>query len=314
MRLFGVFALATVAVGCGEAPPSSVTVDSGRQTPFIDAGRADAGVDAGVDAGSGFIWADAGSIDAGWIFGAGDGGFGWGDDGGCQMTMCLTGAPNRGGSNEPFDVICDNAAVPNVIRSCDSINCYNTFNTFLVDAKGSIYSKLFAALDTNGDNLVNASDTFCRVNLLGYSWGGIAAVQIAEKLSTDTRVDAQSRRIKRLFVMDPYQPGATVRVPTNVERFIEFRHSQSPSNDCSNGALGGPYEGVQPRCYPNQSCYDFDYSQSPSVSFPANGGGFYVGSQVGHCEVPAVAAVAILADFKNLPMPTLPASMPISVP
>ncbi len=319
LQLLGsVFALVVMSTACGEAPPDG-KVDAGKKisTQFVDAGPRDSStLDAGIDA-CGFMWADAGSgYDAGWIWQNSDGGLD-GGDAGCQMTMCLTGAVTRGGSNTPFDVICDDPAVPNVIRSCDALSCYNTFNTFLIDARGALYSKLFAAMDNNGDGVVNSQDNACTVNLLGYSWGGIAAVQIAEKLGKDTRVDDRHRRVNRLFVMDPYQPAATLLVPTNVERFVEYRHSNSPANDCSRGGalgnIGGPFEGIQPRCYANQSCFDYDYSVSPSTLFPANGGGYY-GSEVGHCEVPAVAAPAILADFKGQSYTSIPPQMPILTP
>ncbi len=305
-----VIALSMVAVACGEAPPATQTDSGITATPFIDAGKADAGRDAGIDAGSGFMWADAGEFDAGWVWGPGDGGYG---DAGYQVTMCFTGAPARGGSNVPFDVICDDPSVPNVVRSCDGLSCYNTFNTLGTNAT-SLYAKLFAALDTNGDMLVNAQDQQTRVNLLGYSWGGISAVQVAAKLGSDTRIDANLRRVYRLIVMDAYQPLATLVVPTSVERFVSFRHSSSPSGDCSAGVPLGPFEGIVPRCYANQSCFDYDYSQSPSGSFSTSDGLSYLGSQIGHCEVPAVAAPAILAEFKGMPYSNMPTQLPVNSP
>ena len=305
-----VVALALAGIGCGEAPP--VVIDAGHTaTVFGDAGRVDAGVSAPVD--SGFSWVDTGGYDAGWIYMNGDGGIDGGADGGCQLTMCLTGALSRGGSNAPFDAICDNAAIPGVIRSCDALNCYNTFNTFGVSS-ASLYAKLFAALDTNGDNKVNALDRGCKANLLGYSWGGVAAVEVASQLSNDSRVEGNSKRVGRLFVMDAYQPLKNMNVPNNVDRFIEYRHSVSPSNDCSRGVIGGPYEGIRPRCYPNQSCFDYDYSLSANTSYPTSSGALYFGSQIGHCEVPEVAAPAIIAEFQGVPYAHMPTQVPVSAP
>ena len=305
-----IVAFALVGVGCGEAPPN--VVDSGRlATVFGDAGRVDAGVVTAPDAG--FKWVDTGGYDAGWIYMNGDGGISGGADGGCQLTMCFTGAVSRGGSNAPFDEICDNPAIPGVIRSCDSLNCFNTFNTFGISVS-TLYSKLFAALDSNADNKVNGQDRGCKANLLGYSWGGVAAVEVASELASDSRVEAQYKRVTRVFVMDAYQPFKTLTVPNNVERFIEYRHSISPLNDCSRGVIGGPYEGIRPKCYPNQSCFDYDYSQSPNTPYPSSSGASYLGSQIGHCEVPAVAAPAIIADFKGMPYAFMPTQVPVSSP
>ena len=299
----------SLAVACGQpavplpdggAPDSGVT-DAG----VIDA--SDGGLDAGLDGGI-----DAGPVkppDAGPAFDL---------DGGCQVTMCLTGAPSRGSSNTPFDVICDDPSIPGVIQSCEGGSCFNTFNTFGIDAKNSIYPKLFAVLDTNHDSAVNGQDTTCAVNLLGYSWGGVSAVQIATALSTDSRVDPARRQVYRLFVMDPFQRDllkiATVTVPTNVIRFVEYRHSVTPSGDCSAGAPFGPYKGIRPKCYAGSNCIDYDYSQTSTSQYPDSSGGFYTSSQIGHCEVPRVAAVAVLADFKGLAAPVLPAQVPIVAP
>ena len=305
-----VVAFALVGIGCGEAPP--LAIDGGHtSTVFGDAGPVDAGLTTAADAG--FTWVDTGGYDAGWVYMNGDGGIDGGADGGCQLTMCLTGAVSRGGTNAPFDEICDNAAIPGVIRSCDALNCFNTFNTFGVSSS-SLYSKLFAALDTNGDNKVNAQDRGCKANLLGYSWGGVAAVEVASQLANDSRVEGNSKRVTRLLVMDAYQPLKTLTVPNNVDRFVEYRHSVSPSNDCSRGVIGGPYEGLRPKCYPNQSCFDYDYSQAPNTTYPASNGATYSGSQIGHCEVPSVAAPAVIAEFKGLPYAYMPAQVPVSSP
>jgi hypothetical protein len=310
--LGSVVAFAVIAIGCGEAPPT-VIVDGGHATTvFTNQGQLDGGVDAGArDAG--FTWVDTGGYDAGWIYMNQDGGVDGGTDGGCQVTMCFTGAPTRGGSNTNFDDLCNSPALPNVIRSCDALSCYNTFNTFGVSS-ASLYSKLFESLDTNGDNRVDGKDKGCRANLLGYSWGGITANEVAGQLANDNRVEPESRKITRLFVMDPYQPLKSMTVPTNVQRFIEFRHSISPSNDCSRSAPLGPYQGLEPKCYPNQSCYDYDYSQSASAAYPNSEGGSWLGSQIGHCEVPSVAAPAIIAEFQGIPYNHMPTQVPVRSP
>ncbi len=314
-----VVALAGVLTACGDTKviyDGDAGVFSGYQGTVRDAGvTVDAGHDAGVfDAG---VY-DAGTNDAG-VFDAGyDAGI-W-DAGTCEVTMCFTGAPQRGGSNAPFDEICDSTVVPNVIKSCDSLSCYNTFNTFGVSAKNSLYPNLFRALDTNGDNLVNAQDRGCTVNLLGYSWGGFAAIDVAQALGEDSRVDPGYRTVARVMVLDPYQRSdsfpfskRSLTVPTNIHKFVEFRHSVSPANDCSKSAPFGPYEGAQPHCLPFQSCFDYNYSNSTSA-YPTAGGGTLYGDQVGHCEVPEVAGPAVLAEFQGQVYTAMPPQVPVTAP
>lgn len=312
LHAFGaVVVVVAVGMGCGETPVSLV-VDSGHSNTLIEIDAGPPGVvDAGRDAGT-FTWADAGQPDSTWVWSTNDGGTG--SDGGCELTMCFTGAPSRGGTNAPFDAICDDPAVPGVIRSTSTLGSHTTFNTLLVDAKKTLYPKLFQALDTNGDNQVNNLDHSCSLNLLGYSWGGISAAHVAEALNADNRVEPSRRRVNRLFAIDPYRPATRLTVPTNVLRFVEYRHSVTPSGDCSENVPGGPYAGLQPHCYPSQNCVDYDYSLSPTASFPAHGGGSFLGSDVGHCEVPMVAAAAILAEFKGLPFTAMPAQRPIASP
>jgi hypothetical protein len=305
---FSVFGIA-----CGEATVINRTDGGNNGTNFNDGGKVTGGTDAGK-ADAGFMWVDTGNYDAGWIFTTfGDGGTDGGFDGRCAMTMCFTGALTRDdNSNDAFNAICDNSVLPGLIRSCDQFNCHNTFNS--VTSASSLYAELFKALDTNGDNLVNAQDRGCGVNLLGFSWGGQAAVEVATAMNNDARVAPFYKRINRLFVMDPYQPAKTLTVPTNVWRFIEYRHSGSPSSDCSNGALLGPYKGLQPHCALNQNCLDYDYSMSAGQYFPDSSGGQHLGSEIGHCTVPAVAAPAIIADFMGQPYAFMPPASPVALP
>ncbi len=318
-----------VALGgaCGASPPGSDAVDASvaRSDSGVDAGTivVDAGssdLDSGqppVDAGSNAVDAGQPPVDAGKPNDAGaivivDAGVSdAGSPAACQLTICLTGATERGGSNTPFDSICDDPVIPGVISSCSGSTCFHTFNTFLVNTKNTLYPPLFAALDTNHDNVVNAVDTLCDVNILGFSWGGYAGVELAGVLAADTRVAADRRGVARLFIIDPYQPSKNISVPSNVRRFVEYRHSVVPSgSDCSKGAPLGPYKGLPPHCPAAQNCIDFDYSLAPTTSFPTRTGSL-LGSEVGHCAVPEVAAPPILADFRGEAFSPLPPTVPV---
>ncbi len=303
-----------MTIGCGEGTTRGT--DAGTTTPFGDSGRATSSADAG-NADAGFMWVDPSTdYDAGWVFTTfGDGGTDGGFEGRCAMTMCLTGETTRdSASNEAFNAICDSSLVPGLIRSCDPLNCHNTFNT-TTSSSGAIYQELFKVLDTNGDNVVNAKDRGCGLNLLGFSWGGVTAVDVATHMANDTRIEPFYRRVHRLVVMDPYQPLKTfIPVPPNVWRFVEYRHSSVPSNDCSNSALLGPYKGLPPRCAAYQSCRDYDYSMAPTQQYPNTAGTLYLGSSIGHCTVPEVAAPAIFADFRSLGYAFMPPSQPVALP
>jgi hypothetical protein len=163
----------------------------------------------------------------------------------------------------------------------------------LVNAATTLYPSVFAALDTNNDRVVDARDAQCRLVLMGYSWGGVSSVEVASTLAADTRVAASLRSVDVLLAFDPYQrglagPPATLDVPANVRRFHEFRHSITPAQDCSSSAPFGPYKGIAPRCRVTSMCFDYDYSLAPMTSFASYLGGSYLGSRIGHCEVPAV--------------------------
>jgi len=241
------------------------------------------------------------------------------DGGACELTLCLTGAISRtDGSNHAFNIICDDPSIQGLVQECDLAGCYNTFNSFLVDVKTVIYPPLFKALDTNGDGKVDALDAPCQVTLLGFSWGGASAVQLAQALVTDPNVAPARQRVDRVFAMDPFQTGISeLVIPVGVDHYWEFRHSIVPAaGDCSSGAPLGPYKGLVPHCYADagSSCIDYDYSLSPTVNFPANVGGSFLGEDVGHCDVPAVAGPAVLAILKGQNYPELPVTVPVAAP
>lgn len=295
-------ALALVLVGC--EPALLPLDDAGRTSPadagFLDAGSAepDAGaVDGGgADAGP----SDAGAPDSGSAADAGlpdsgaltDGGAdaGAGADAGCRLVFCFNGAPSRtSASNFPFNDLCDSLLGDGLVRDCAQGTCYSTFDTFLVNAATALYPKVYAALDTNRDSRVDAADQQCAVVFLGYSWGGVASVEVADALLADTRLPADRRAVNLIVALDPFQPTrSTLDVPAGVRAFHEFRHSTSPSNDCSATAPLGPYRGLPPRCRAASTCVDYDFSLAPTTAFPRYTSGSYTGAQIGHCEVPEV--------------------------
>jgi hypothetical protein len=279
----------------GTLSDAGTTTDAGTQndagTPTDAGTTTDAGLkpDAGTDAG--VLIPDAGPVDAG-----------------CEISICLTGASARNdGSNLPFNTMCSAGFLPGLVLS----TTFTTHETFLVNTANVIYPNLFKALDTNNDNKVDANDPDCKVNILGYSWGGVAAVELATAMTTDTRIIAARRSVHRLFAIDPFQPFQTLNVPAKVATFIEFRHTLVPAGDCSSAAPLGPYKGLQPHCTASTACTDYDYSLAPTTQFATQGGGSLSGAQVGHCEAAMVADPPIRAMFARQPLPTMPPTVPI---
>jgi hypothetical protein len=229
-------------------------------------------------------------------------------------TVCTTGAFSRA-DNPEFNAICDYPEIAStVVQSCAGGACFNTFETFLVDAN-TIYAKLFSALDENHDGKYDDKDPACEVNLLGFSWGGVAAVQIAGALLADAKVAPSRRKVHRVVSLDPYQPVlAGLQVPAGIDQFLSFRHSVSPQVDCSNDSALGPYKGLTPHCATSASCTDYDYSLAPNVEFPLLAGRTIKGSEVGHCDVPDLAHPILRALYQGQPLPAnaLPPTVPVT--
>ncbi len=233
----------------------------------------------------------------------------------CTMTMCLTGAIDQNTpSNFAFAQICERNEIQGLIPDCDDPPCLSTFNNFLVD-NDDIYEALFDALDTNGDRQINASDQRCELNLLGYSWGGVNVIELANDFVSDSRVSGDRAFVDRIILLEAYQPFGDMDLPSQVGKVRSYRRSSPPANDCSAQEVLGPYVGLAPRCPSGVDCMDYDYSLGGSTSYPLFGGGSQTGSQVDHCSVPAVAHEAVISELldraPNVPLPpTVPVGRP----
>jgi pimeloyl-ACP methyl ester carboxylesterase len=200
-----------------------------------------------------------------------------------RRSVCLTGA----GGHRTFESFCESTFVAGRIDDCRNGPCHSTFSTFPIPNADSVWKAVFDTLDTTRDGKLNAEDERVELDVIGYSWGGVNAVDLAARMAADERV-APPWRVTRLILLDAFQPGASLSIPDNVDRTFSFRHSVAPPNDCSSGALLGPYLGIAPTCAPSQACFDFDFSQSPEQRFGAQRG-----KSVGHCDVPRAALAAI---------------------
>jgi hypothetical protein len=333
-KLMAAYVTLVMGVGCGGAEavvdlgrldePPSRSIDAGGG---VDAGPVDAGsgLDAGVDAGG---LADAGvALDAGERLDAGDGADGGasvdaGTDAGeprplpgadagppvRQVVVCLTGAVDQNSaSNAGFTQLCDQLGMAaTLVRSCAGSTCASSFATFPAQSAGAaVAAATFAALDRNGDRLVYVSDGPTTLTIVGFSWGGVNAGDLAEQVSADPRI-VHAHLSLRLVILDAFQPFVPgVRVAANVDEAWSFRHTVTPATDCSRGAPLGPYRGVRLRCAAGRPCFDHDFSAAPNSTF-----GSLPGRYVGHCEVPQAAAPFVMQLVQQgtvtLPPPAVP--------
>ncbi len=222
---------AGVALDAGGGRDASVAFDAGTPVdagspfdagagPERDAGaELDAGVvaDAGADAGNTSSSFDAGAPDAGPVA--------------RQVVVCLTGAVDQSSpSNAGFTQLCDQlGASVTLVRSCRGSACASSFATFPATSAGAtVTDATFAALDLNQDQRVNAADGPTTLTILGFSWGGVNAGDLAERLSSDGRI-AHAQLRMRLVILDAYQPFVSgVSPAANVDEAWSFRHTVTP--------------------------------------------------------------------------------------
>lgn len=299
--------IALVLASCGD--PDLLPDDLGVS---LDLGSTDAGVapDAGPDLGSADLGAtDLGRADLGASdLGASDLGaadFGSPDAGSldqgspdvgtpasCVRSLCMAGAFTRtDGANPDFAALCER--LPGLIRD-------GSETLFTFSSTGGALDALVGALDTNADGRVDGSDEDCDVVLVGYSWGGVNTTHLGADFVADARVSAARAHVELMITLDPYSPieGRNVDIDDGVQRYYEYRHSVSPSTDCSHTGPLGPYEGLPPICGGLTECTDYDYSLAPSERFSGDRR-TWLGSQIGHCTVVDAATPAVLHNVQN---------------
>ena len=205
-----------------------------------------------------------------------------------QVVVCMTGAIDQNsGSNNGFSQLCDALrSVATVVPECVEGTCWSSFATFTSSEPiRKLSDATLQALDVTADGTVDAADGATTLTLVGFSWGGVTAADLSRALSSDKRIDHTFLTL-RLIVLDAFQPSLPdVKAARAVDEAFSFRHSVAPRSDCSAFAPLGPYLGLRLRCAPGQRCFDFDFSAAPGERFSGRRG-----NDVGHCDVPDVAA------------------------
>lgn len=213
------------------------------------------------------------------------------------------GDPYSIGGISELDALCKQ--MPNVVRDgpggTDADYHFFQWNSDMAH----VLDRIVDALDTNNDGVVTNLDARVDLTLVGYSWGGFNARDVAERIGTDWRFSPSRRSVARLFTLDAFRtdylyPRSEIRVPANVGTFYSFRHSVGPDDDCSSFLYGliGPFTGRDPSCTGTTVCHDYDYSKAASTA------------GIDHCEVPEAATPAIL-DITYGRTPTLPRDQPV---
>lgn len=219
------------------------------------------------------------------------------------VAICFAGRtvgsdPMKTGGIEAIAGLCE--VLPGLVRDSRDGEHYPFFRWNSPIARAA--DRVFEAMDTDRNGIVDAADAPAALTVVGYSWGGFNARDLAAALRTDTRFSPERRTVAKLFTVDPYRVfglGSKPRwldVPSNVRDFYEFRHTVAPERECSRllGGLVGPFTGVPPRCSGATACVDYDYSLAPNTTW------------VDHCAVPSEAKTAILRLALGAPVEGLP--------
>jgi pimeloyl-ACP methyl ester carboxylesterase len=226
-------------------------------------------------------------------------------------TVCFAGRsagadPYASGGTRQLDTLC--TALPGLVRdpagSPDARYPFFRWNTSLAH----VLDVIVGQLDTNHDGKVTTDDAPADLTLIGHSWGGFNAQEIATAILTDRRFAPERRTVHRLVALDAYRTdGLTtarpdMRVPANVTFFEAFRHTRAPSDDCSIIVPGwiGPFTGRDPLCTGTSTCKDYDFSLDSATA------------DVDHCEVVARSAPFVTELVHKRPIATaLPPERPV---
>lgn len=197
----------------------------------------------------------------------------------CEVTLCMAGAFRRtDGANPRLARICGDAR--RVVKDCsaDGKTCHSLFNFAAI---GLAHQALFAALDTTGDGTIDGKDTPLRACVIGYSWGGVNAAEVARRLTNDPRIASAQRRLDRLILIDPFAPAVrSIPVPPGVRETTNYRHSKAPARDCSARAPLGPYTGLPAKCPAQALCVAHDLSKAKLTAQQT-----VSPAAVGHCSI-----------------------------
>jgi len=219
-------------------------------------------------------------------------------------TVCFAGRsagadPYASGGMRELDALC--TSLPGLVRDrANGPDARYPFFRWNTDLR-HVVDVIVGALDTNRDGKVTDADAPAALMLVGFSWGGFNARDVAQSIASDARFAPSRRTVHRLVALDAYRTDfltarPDLRVPANVTFFESFRHTRAPSDDCSNIVPGlfGPFTGRPPLCTGRSACKDYDYSLDPATA------------DVDHCEVVGESSPFIRGIVSGSPVRGLP--------
>lgn len=214
---------------------------------------------------------------------------------GPQVGACFYGRsfdadPLSAGGNDDVDYLAERLVgmLPRRDLRGKTINRCFAWN----DDMSAVAKRLINVVDADRDGRISATESKTQVTLLGFSWGGFNARDVA-KLLGDRGI-----RVRRLFLLDPFKvdvvvPKSEIEVPANVDWAWNFVHSVAPANDCSRAIVWGvtvlgPFTGRQMRCQGSTSCVQYDFSKGYGLRYPDSDPSQirWATRQTDHCQVP----------------------------
>lgn len=205
----------------------------------------------------------------------------------CARTLCI-GGPGEFDDKPNIDLgdLCRRG--PGVLRRCEGEQCRSMWT---LDEWQQGLEALIASLDRDGDGQLDERARDCRINLAGWSQGGvIAAEKLPELLRADPRMSEARAVVDHLVAIAPWAPERTqIDVAENVRKAFVYRHSKTPDDDCSKDLEGGPRLSPPPVCGSQTRCFDYDYSLEPLLTYVGRRG-VRSGSEVGHCNIVSLVA------------------------
>ncbi len=208
----------------------------------------------------------------------------------CRRTLCIAGpGPLDAEPNRDLAELCRQA--PGVLRRCEGKRCQSAYG---LDEWQAGLDALITQLDRNADGKVDQNDEVCSIELAGWSQGAaVVAGPLIDALASDPRMASERVAVEHMVLVAPYdpaaEPGKPLEIPELVEKAWIYRHTATPSDDCSNDYEGGPWLSPAPVCSGSTQCWDYDYSKEPALAFLSRRGA-RSGAAIGHCNIMAVVA------------------------
>jgi hypothetical protein len=206
---------------------------------------------------------------------------------GCVRTLCIGGPGDLADpANRDLGELCWRA--PGVLRRCEGDRCASVWS---IEGWAEGLDALISSLELERDAAAEHAGPRCRINLAGWSTGAVVVSEdLPRALAADPRVPEGRAGIDHLVAIAPYAPDReSLNIDPSVAKAWIYRHSQTPTNDCSKDYPDGPWLSPPPVCGPQTQCWDYDYSLEPKLAYLGRRGA-RASQEVGHCNIVALVS------------------------